>query len=79
MVGTTEGHPMSTPMMSASALGARREEVSAAKTLPQDRYLCFGAFQVDLQREELFKAGNYCIDRDVKGAVHRGGRPPGVV
>jgi DNA-binding winged helix-turn-helix (wHTH) protein len=48
---------MSTPMMSSSALNGRREEVSAAKMLPQERYLGFGPFQVDLQREELFKEG----------------------
>jgi DNA-binding winged helix-turn-helix (wHTH) protein len=49
---------MSTPMMSASALSAHRESVSAAKTPPRERYLAFGPFQVDLQREELFKEGS---------------------
>src|SRR6266436_9641626 len=44
---------MSTPMMSNSALSASRQGVSEAKA--QQRYLRFGQFQVDLQREELFK------------------------
>jgi DNA-binding winged helix-turn-helix (wHTH) protein len=43
---------MSTPMMSSSALSA----VSQAKA--QERYLRFGQFQVDLQREALFKEGS---------------------
>ena len=47
---------MSTPMTSSSALGARRQQLSETKAL--DRYLCFGRFQVDLQREELFKEGS---------------------
>ncbi len=46
---------MSTPMMSSSALSASRQGVSEAKA--QERYLRFGQFQVDLQREELFKEG----------------------
>ncbi len=44
---------MSTPMMSGSALNARSEEMRITKAA--QRYLCFGQFQVDLQREELFK------------------------
>ena len=47
---------MSTPMMSSSALSASRQRVSEAKA--QERYLRFGQFQVDLQREELFKEGS---------------------
>jgi DNA-binding winged helix-turn-helix (wHTH) protein len=47
---------MSTPMMSGSALSAGRQGVSDAKA--QERYLRFGQFQVDLQREELFKEGS---------------------
>jgi DNA-binding winged helix-turn-helix (wHTH) protein len=47
---------MSTPMMSSSALSASRQGVSEAKA--QERYLRFGQFQVDLQREELFKEGS---------------------
>jgi len=45
---------MSTPMTSKSALGARRQQLSETKAA---EYLCFGQFQVDLQREELFKGG----------------------
>ena len=47
---------MSTPMTSSSALGARRQQLSEMKAA--ERYLCFGQFQVDLQREELFKEGS---------------------
>lgn len=47
---------MSMPMMPSSALSARRQELSETKTV--ERYLCFGQFQVDLQREELFKEGS---------------------
>jgi DNA-binding winged helix-turn-helix (wHTH) protein len=47
---------MSTPMMSRSALSASRQGVSEAKA--QERYLRFGQFQLDLQREELFKEGS---------------------
>jgi DNA-binding winged helix-turn-helix (wHTH) protein len=43
-------------MMSSSALSASRQGVSEAKA--QERYLRFGQFQVDLQREELFKEGS---------------------
>jgi DNA-binding winged helix-turn-helix (wHTH) protein len=46
---------MSTPMTSKSALGARRQQLSETKAA---EYLCFGQFQVDLQREELFKEGS---------------------
>jgi DNA-binding winged helix-turn-helix (wHTH) protein len=47
---------MSTPMTSRSALSARRQQPSETKAA--ERYLCFGQFQVDLQREELFKEGS---------------------
>jgi len=47
---------MSTPMTSKSALGARRQQLSETKAA--ERYLCFGHFQIDLQREELFKEGS---------------------
>jgi DNA-binding winged helix-turn-helix (wHTH) protein len=47
---------MSTPMTSKSALGARRQQLNETKAT--ERYLCFGQFQVDLQREELFKEGS---------------------
>jgi DNA-binding winged helix-turn-helix (wHTH) protein len=47
---------MSTPMTSSSALGARRQQLSETKAA--ERYLCFGQFQVDLRREELFKEGS---------------------
>lgn len=47
---------MSTPMTSSSALGARRQQLSEMKAA--ERYLCFGQFQVDLQREELIKEGS---------------------
>src|SRR5246500_5998403 len=46
---------MSTPMMSGSALSASRP--GACESKPQERYLRFGQFQVDLEREELFKEG----------------------
>jgi DNA-binding winged helix-turn-helix (wHTH) protein len=47
---------MSMPTMPSSALGARRQQLSETKAA--ERYLCFGQFQVDLQREELFKEGS---------------------
>ena len=47
---------MAMPMMPGSALGARRQRLSETKAA--ERYLCFGQFQVDLQREELFKEGS---------------------
>lgn len=47
---------MSMPMMPSSLLSARRQELSETKAV--ERYLCFGQFQVDLQREELFKEGS---------------------
>jgi DNA-binding winged helix-turn-helix (wHTH) protein len=46
---------MSTPMTSKSALGARGQQLSETKAA---EYLRFGQFQVDLQREELFKEGS---------------------
>src|SRR5258708_18857935 len=47
---------MSMPTMPSSALGARRQELSERKAA--QRYLCFGQFHVDLQREEVFKEGS---------------------
>jgi len=47
---------MSMPMMPSSALGARRQQLSETKAA--ERYVCFGQFHVDLQREELFKEGS---------------------
>jgi len=47
---------MSMPTMPSSALGARRQQLSETKAA--ERYLCFGQFQVDLQRQELFKEGS---------------------
>jgi DNA-binding winged helix-turn-helix (wHTH) protein len=37
-------------------LGARRQQLSETKAA--ERYVCFGQFHVDLQREELFKEGS---------------------
>src|SRR5215468_8648170 len=47
---------MSMPMTSKSALGTPRQQLSETKA--PERYLCFGQFQVDLQREELLKEGS---------------------
>jgi DNA-binding winged helix-turn-helix (wHTH) protein len=47
---------MSMPMMPSSAFCARRQQLSETKAA--ERYLCFGQFRVDLQREELFKEGS---------------------
>src|SRR5215467_1841223 len=47
---------MSMPMTSKSALGTPRQQLSETKAA--ERYLCFGQFQVDLQRKELFKEGS---------------------
>src|SRR5258707_12298977 len=47
---------MSMPTMPSSALGARRQEPIVTKAA--ERYLCFGQYHVDLQREELFKEGS---------------------
>ena len=46
---------MAVPMMSNATLSARRQELKG--TASEGRYMCFGPFQVDLQREELFKGG----------------------
>ena len=43
-------------MTSKSALGADRQQPSETKAA--ERYLFFGPFQIDLQREELFKEGS---------------------
>jgi DNA-binding winged helix-turn-helix (wHTH) protein len=44
------------PMTPKSALDAPRQQLSETKEA--ERYLCFGQFQVDLQRQELFKEGS---------------------
>src|SRR5215813_5677290 len=46
---------MSTPMTSKSALAPRQQ---LSETKAAERYLRFGQFQVDLQRQELFKEGS---------------------
>ena len=46
---------MTMPVTTSSALSGRSFELDQVK--PQGRYLNFGPFQVDLQREELFKDG----------------------
>jgi hypothetical protein len=43
-------------MPSKSALGIGRQQPS--KTKAPERYLFFGPFKIDLQREELFKEGS---------------------
>jgi DNA-binding winged helix-turn-helix (wHTH) protein len=47
---------MSMPMTTGSVLATRSQGISEAK-LAESRYLCFGRFQLDLVREELFKDG----------------------
>jgi DNA-binding winged helix-turn-helix (wHTH) protein len=47
---------MSIPMTASSALNARARE-TAATSISGCRYLCFGGFQLDTQRELLFKDG----------------------
>src|SRR5215470_5773453 len=48
---------MSIPMTASSALNAQtRQDKSTSK--PGCRYLCFGGFQLDTQRELLFKDGS---------------------
>jgi DNA-binding winged helix-turn-helix (wHTH) protein len=47
---------MSTPMTTKSALGAPSRQLSETKAA--ERYLRFGQFQVDVQREELLKEGS---------------------
>src|SRR6516165_3932229 len=47
---------MLTPMTSKSALGAPGQQLSETKEA--ERFLRFGQFQVDLQRQELFKEGS---------------------
>jgi DNA-binding winged helix-turn-helix (wHTH) protein len=47
---------MSLPMTASPALNARANESKTPAT-PAIRYLCFGAFQLDTQREVLFKDG----------------------
>src|SRR5215813_3081563 len=47
---------MSIPMTASSALNARAHENQTSS--PTIRYLCFGGFQLDTQRELLFKEGS---------------------
>jgi len=47
---------MSMPMSTSAALAAPGHGQSEARA--QSRYVSFGHFQVDLQREELFKDGS---------------------
>ena len=47
---------MSFPMAASPALDTRANESKTPST-PAIRYLCFGAFQLDTQREVLFKDG----------------------
>jgi DNA-binding winged helix-turn-helix (wHTH) protein len=47
---------MSTPMTCKSALGVRAQQL--CETRAAERYLCFGQFQVDLERQQLFKEGS---------------------
>src|SRR5262245_29720507 len=48
---------MSIPMTASSALNAQARESKASSSLAS-RYLCFGGFQLDTQRELLFKEGS---------------------
>ena len=48
---------MSIPMTASSALNAQARETKASSSLAS-RYLCFGGFQLDTQRELLFKDGS---------------------
>lgn len=48
---------MSIPMTASSALNAQARESKASSSLAS-RYLCFGGFQLDTQRELLFKDGS---------------------
>jgi len=48
---------MSIPMTASSALNAQARE-SKASSAAASRYLCFGGFQLDTQRELLFKDGS---------------------
>src|SRR5579863_3805008 len=48
---------MSVPMTASTALNVQSRETRSAAT-PPSRYLCFGEFQLDTQRELLFKDGN---------------------
>src|SRR5215467_10224429 len=47
---------MSIPLTASSALNAQARESKDSST-PASRYLCFGGFQLDTQRELLFKDG----------------------
>jgi len=48
---------MSIPLTASSALNAQARESKDSST-PASRYLCFGGFQLDTQRELLFKDGS---------------------
>lgn len=48
---------MSIPMTASSALNAQARE-SKPSAIAASRYLCFGGFQLDTQRELLFKEGS---------------------
>jgi DNA-binding winged helix-turn-helix (wHTH) protein len=48
---------MTMPTMANAALNERRHELGATSQ-PACRYLCFGDYQLDVQREELFKLGS---------------------
>src|SRR5262245_50553965 len=48
---------MSIPMTASSALNAQARE-SKSSSIAASRYLCFGGFQLDTQRELLFKEGS---------------------
>lgn len=48
---------MSIPMTASSALNAQARE-SKSSSFAASRYLCFGGFQLDTQRELLFKEGS---------------------
>lgn len=48
---------MSLPMTASAALNARVHEAKTSST-PPIRYLCFGGFQLDTQRELLLKDGS---------------------
>src|SRR5579863_5856880 len=47
---------MSVPMTASTALNARGREIRGMAA-PMSRYLCFGGFQLDTQRELLLKDG----------------------
>ena len=46
---------MTMPITTSSALSGRSQELE--EVVPPSRYLCFGRFQVDAKREEIFRDG----------------------